>query len=73
MIALGKLQEQQLIQRWRILVEEVTGGSHSHLYRSKQRLWMHVKRTNTSKILNLSPDTDIHHIGLPLQHRVERI
>jgi len=72
MIALGKLQEQQLIQRWRILVEEVTGGSHSHLYRSKQRLWMHVKRTNTSKILNLSPDTDIHHIGLPLQHGVER-
>ena len=52
----------------RMLVEEVTAGPHSHLYRSKQRLWMHVKRTNTLKILNLSPDTDIYHIGLPLQH-----
>ena len=65
MIVLRRLQEQQLIQRWQILVEEVAGGSHSHLHRTKQRLWMHVKRTNTSKILNLSPDTDI---SLPLQH-----
>ena len=33
------------------------------------RLWMHVKRTNASKILVLSPDTDIYNIGLPLQHK----
>ena len=49
MIVLRRLQEQQLIQRWQILAEEVAGGYHSHLYRSKQRLWMHVKRTNTSQ------------------------
>ena len=36
------------------------------------RLWMHVKRTNTSKILILSPDTDIYHIGLPLEHGSEK-
>ena len=36
------------------------------------RLWRHVKRTNASKILILSPDTDIYHIGLPLQHRSEK-
>ena len=32
------------------------------------RLWMHVQVTNTTTILILSPDTDIYHIGLPLQY-----
>lgn len=32
------------------------------------RLWLHVKRTTTTHILVISPDTDIYHIGLPLQH-----
>lgn len=31
------------------------------------RLWLNVKCTSSSKILIMSPDTDIYHIGLPLQ------
>ncbi len=30
------------------------------------RLWLHVKKTNCSNILIMSPDTDIYNIGLPL-------
>ena len=28
-------------------------------------LWLHAKQTRYSKILVLSPDTDVYHIGLP--------
>ena len=30
------------------------------------RLWVHVKQTEYRKILVISPDTDVYHIGLPL-------
>ncbi len=32
------------------------------------RLWLHVKKTACTRILIRSPDTDIYHIGLPLNH-----
>jgi hypothetical protein len=30
------------------------------------RIWLHVSKTHHSKILVISPDTDVYHIGLPL-------
>ena len=30
------------------------------------RLWVHVKQTEYTRILVISPDTDVYHIGLPL-------
>ena len=36
------------------------------------RLWLHAKQTRYSKILVLSPDTDVYHIGLPLQCTSEK-
>lgn len=30
-------------------------------------LWLHVRNTNSQQILICSPDTDVYHIGLPLQ------
>ena len=32
------------------------------------RIWLHCKQIDCDKILILSPDTDIYHIGLPLNH-----
>ena len=37
------------------------------------RLWLHCRHTECRKILILSPDTDIYHIGLPLIHRENNI
>ena len=37
------------------------------------RLWLHCKHTECQKILILSPDTDIYHIGLPLIQRQKDI
>ena len=31
------------------------------------RIWLHCRQSECEKILVLSPDTDIYHIGLPLQ------
>lgn len=31
------------------------------------RIWLHLKQTTADKILVVSPDTDVYHIGLPLQ------
>ena len=31
------------------------------------RVWLHVTHTSFKKILVVSPDTDVYHIGLPLQ------
>ncbi len=31
------------------------------------RIWLHVKQTSANRILVISPDTDVYHIGLPLQ------
>ena len=36
------------------------------------RLWLHVRNTNSQQILICSPDTDIYHIGLPLQCTQEK-
>jgi len=30
------------------------------------RIWLHVKQTSVNRILIVSPDTDVYHIGLPL-------
>ncbi len=31
-------------------------------------MWLHVKQTEQSNILIMSPDTDCYHIGMPLNH-----
>ena len=31
------------------------------------RLWLHVKNTDCTQVLVMSPDTDVYNIGLPLQ------
>ena len=31
------------------------------------RIWLHVKQTECGKILLLSPETDVYHIGMPLE------
>ena len=31
------------------------------------RIWLHVKQSSSTKMLILSPDTDVYHIGCPLQ------
>ena len=36
------------------------------------RLWLHVKKTHLLKILIMSPDTNIYHIGLPPDHGNEK-
>ncbi len=33
------------------------------------RIWLHVKQTSATRVLIVSPDTDVYHIGLPLQAR----
>ena len=30
------------------------------------RIWLHVKQTTANRVLIVSPDTDVYHIGLPL-------
>ena len=37
------------------------------------RLWLHCKQSTSDNILILSPDTDIYHIGLPLNHGTKYI
>lgn len=37
------------------------------------RVWRHVKITECVRILVMSPDTDVYHIGLPLIHRQKEI
>ena len=37
------------------------------------RIWLHVKQTAHKQILLLSPDTDVYHIGLPLEHHKQVI
>ena len=37
------------------------------------RLWFHCKQSTSDNILILSPDTDIYHIGLPLNHGTKDI
>ena len=36
------------------------------------RLWLHAKQTKHTRILVLSPDTDVYHIGLPLQCNTQK-
>ena len=31
------------------------------------RLWLHVKKSSSTTFLVFSPDTDVYHVGLPLQ------
>ena len=37
------------------------------------RIWLHVKNTAYKRILVVSPDTDIYHIGLPLQRLCKEV
>ena len=37
------------------------------------RLWLHVKQSQCTKILVISPDTDIYHIGLPLNRMNKQV
>ena len=37
------------------------------------RMWVHVKQTQCTRILVLSLDTDIYHIGLPLNRRSKQV
>ena len=37
------------------------------------RIWLHVKRTTCSRILLLSQDTDVYHIGLPLERHNKQV
>ena len=37
------------------------------------RIWLHVKNTAYKRILVVSPDTDIYHIGLPLQQLCKEV
>ena len=37
------------------------------------RIWLHCRQSASMKILVVSPDTDIFHIGLPLDHKEKEI
>ena len=41
---------------------------NSNAEETDTRLWVHVKHTEYTQILVLSPDTDVYHIGLPLNN-----
>ena len=46
---------------------------NSNAEETDTRLWVHVKQTEYTRILILSPDTDIYHIGLPLNRQSKQV
>ena len=46
---------------------------NSNAEETDTRLWVHVKQTEYTRILVLSPDTDIYHIGLPLTRQNKQV
>ena len=40
---------------------------YSNAEETDSRIWLHVKNTRYREILVISPDTDVYHIGFPLQ------
>ena len=46
---------------------------NSNAEETDTRMWVHVKQTQCTRILVLSPDTDIYHIGLPLNRGSKQV
>ena len=45
---------------------------NSNAEETDTRIWLHARKTPHNKILVISPDTDVYHIGLPLQCAIQK-
>ena len=55
---------------WSVTANDIREPNPSYTSNAEEtdtRIWLHVKQMKPTNILILSPDTDVYHIGLPLQ------
>ena len=47
---------------------QLATGYESNAEESDTRIWLHVRQSPLRRFYIFSPDTDVYHIGLPLDH-----